>query len=72
MEQSGSVSASVNITSYHFTPVTGFKSTSKLVSSSLEPITISSREYVVEDRTFYAVETEGTDIIYLDDILVHS
>tara|TARA_A100001391_G_C5059182_1_gene275591 strand:- start:368 stop:1822 length:1455 start_codon:yes stop_codon:yes gene_type:complete len=72
MEQSSSVSASVNITSYHFTPVTGFQSTSKLVSSSLEPITISSREYVVEDRTFYAVETEGTDIIYLDDILVHS
>ena len=72
MEQSSSVSESVNITSYHFTPVTGFQSTSKLVSSSLEPITISSREYVVEDRTFYAVETEGTDIIYLDDILVHS
>ena len=62
---------SVNITNYHFRPLTDFQSTSKLVSSSLEPITISSREYVVQDKTFYALDTEGTDIIYLDNILVH-
>ncbi len=64
LQESGSI--------YKFSSVTDFQSSSKLVSSSLEPITISSREYVVEDRTFYAIETEGTDIIYLDDIIVHN
>ena len=44
----------------------------KTVDGNFDPLDITSLDYRIEDKVFYAVELEGDDIFYMDDLLVHS
>jgi hypothetical protein len=44
----------------------------KTVDGNFDLLDITSLDYKVEDKVFYAVELEGDDIFYMDDLLVHS
>ena len=44
----------------------------KTADNNFNLLDVTSSNYVVEDKVFYAVELEGDDIFYSDDLLVHS
>ena len=44
----------------------------KTVDGNFDLLDISSLDYRVEDKVFYAVELEGDDTFYMDDLLIHS
>ena len=44
----------------------------KTADNNFNLLDVISSDYVVEDKVFYAVELEGDDIFYSDDLLVHS
>ena len=44
----------------------------KTVDGNFDPLDITSLDYRIEDKVFYAVELEGDDMFYMDDLLVHS
>ena len=44
----------------------------KTIDSNFDLLDITSLDYRIEDKVFYAVELEGDDIFYSDDLIVHS
>ena len=45
----------------------------KIDGNDFEPLNITSLEYKLEDKVFFAVEVDGYDIFYMDDgLVVHS
>ena len=61
---------------YKFSDASELNTTKKLIKKTSDNnfslLDISSIDYMVEDKVFYAIELEGDDIFYSDDLLVHS
>ena len=65
-----------NGSTYKFDIISEFNTSSQLirktVDGNFDPLDITSLDYRIEDKVFYAVELEGDDMFYMDDLLVHS
>ena len=61
---------------YKFDIISELTTSSQLVrkttDSNFDLLDITSLDYRIEDKVFYAVELEGDDIFYSDDLIVHS
>ena len=62
---------------YKFDIISELSTSSQLVrkidGNDFEPLNITSLEYKLEDKVFFAVEVDGNDIFYMDDgLVVHS
>ena len=61
---------------YRFDSASELNTSKKLIKKTADNnfslLNITSLEYKVEDKVFYAIELEGDDIFYMDDLLTHS
>ena len=61
---------------YKFNDASELNTSKKLIKKTADNnfslLNITSLEYKVEDKVFYAIELEGDDIFYMDDLLTHS
>ena len=61
---------------YRFDSASELNTSKKLIKKTSDNnfslLNITSLEYKVEDKVFYAIELEGDDIFYMDDLLTHS
>ena len=62
---------------YKFDIISELSTSSQLIKktdgNNFEPLNITSLEYKLEDKVFFAIEVDGNDILYMDDgLIVHS
>ena len=61
---------------YKFDIISELSTSSQLIrkttDNNFDLLNISSIDYKVENKVFYAIELDGDDIFYSDDLLVHS
>ena len=62
---------------YIFDIISELSTSSQLIKktdgNNFEPLNITSLEYKLEDKVFFAIEVDGNDILYMDDgLIVHS